>query len=69
MKLRRGESSRGSSSISVSRSSSAPGRPYAKVMLYYEMRNKIAHVKLEAKRIDVAQIIADFYVIQDDLKP
>jgi hypothetical protein len=44
-----------------------PGRPYAKVMSYYEVRNKIAHGNLEAKRIDVTEVIADFYVIQGAL--
>ncbi len=41
-----------------------PGSPYAKVMSYYETRNKVAHGKLEAKRIDVSEVVADFYVIQ-----
>ena len=42
----------------------APGRPYAKVKSYYETRNKVAHGKLEAKRIDVSEVVADCYVIQ-----
>jgi hypothetical protein len=41
-----------------------PGSPYAKVMAYYETRNKIAHGRLEAKRIDVSEVAGDFYVIQ-----
>ena len=41
-----------------------PGSPFAKVMAYYETRNKIPHGKLEAKRIDVSEVVADFYVIQ-----
>jgi hypothetical protein len=41
-----------------------PGSPYAKVMAYYETRNKIAHGRLEAKRIDVSGIASDFYIIQ-----
>ena len=41
-----------------------PSKPYAKVIAYYETRNKIAHGKLEAKRIDVSEVVADFYVIQ-----
>jgi hypothetical protein len=45
----------------------APGRPYAKVMSYYETRNKIAHGKLAANRVDVARVVADFYVIQGAL--
>ncbi|NJL50862.1 MAG: hypothetical protein HC909_04245 [Blastochloris sp.] len=44
-----------------------PGRPYAKVMSYYEMRNKIAHGRLEATRIDLTEVIADFYIIQGAL--
>ena len=44
-----------------------PGSPYAKVMSYYETRNKIAHGNLEAKRIDVSAVVADFYVIQGAL--
>jgi hypothetical protein len=44
-----------------------PGSPYAKVMSYYEMRNKVAHGKLEAKRIDVSAVVADFFVIQSAL--
>ena len=44
-----------------------PGSPFAKVMSYYETRNKIAHGKLEAKRIDVSAVVADFYVIQGAL--
>lgn len=40
-----------------------PGKPYAKVIAYYEMRNKIAHGRLEATRIDVSEVVADFYVI------
>jgi len=45
----------------------APSRPFAKVMSYYETRNKVAHGKLEAKRIDVSEVVADFYVIQGAL--
>lgn len=43
------------------------GSPYAKVMLYYEMRNRIAHGNLEAKRIRVSAAVADFYVVQGAL--
>lgn len=44
--------------------SEGAGSPYAKVMAYYQVRNKIAHGKLEATGIDVSEVIADFYVIQ-----
>ncbi len=44
-----------------------PSSPYAKVVSYYEVRNKIAHGKLEAKRFDVSAVVADFYVIQSAL--
>ncbi len=44
------------------------GSPYAKVISYYETRNKIAHGRLEAKRIDVAGVVADFYVIQGAIR-
>jgi hypothetical protein len=47
--------------------SGGPGKPYAKVIAYYETRNKIAHGRLEAKRIDVSEVVADFYVIQGAL--
>lgn len=40
------------------------GSPFAKVMAYYDTRNKIAHGKLAAKRIDVSQVVTDFYSIQ-----
>jgi hypothetical protein len=43
---------------------SGPAEPYANTMGYYEMRNKIAHGRLEATRIDVSAVIADFYIIQ-----
>ena len=44
-----------------------PGKPYARVMAYYETRNKIAHGRLEAKRIDLSEVVADFYVIQGQI--
>ncbi len=46
---------------------SGPGKPYARVMAYYETRNKIAHGRLEATRIDVSAVVADFYLIQGAL--
>lgn len=48
-------------------SDGGPGSSFAKVIAYYETRNKIAHGKLEAKRIDVSEVVADFYVIQSSL--
>lgn len=44
-----------------------PGSQYAKVMAYYETRNKIAHGNLGAKRIDVSAVVSDFYVVQGAL--
>lgn len=37
-------------------------------MSYYETRNRIAHGRVEAKRIDVLAVVADFYVIQSAIK-
>lgn len=51
----------------VLNSNAGAGSAFAKVMAYYELRNKIAHGKLEAKRIDVSEVVADFYVIQGQL--
>lgn len=48
-------------------SNEGQGGTYAKVMSYYEIRNKIAHGRLEATRIDVSAVVADFYVIQGAL--
>lgn len=42
-------------------------KTYAKVMDYYRTRNKIAHGKLAATRIDVTAVVADFYVVQAEL--
>ena len=46
----------------------ARGRPYARAMLYYEIRNRVAHGKLEADRLDVIAIAQDFYAIQAALQ-
>lgn len=43
------------------------GSPHGRVMKYYELRNRIAHGRLEATRIDVAAVVADFYSIQAEL--
>ena len=40
---------------------------YAKEMTYYDMRNPIAHGRLRATRIDVSEVVADFYSIQAEL--
>ena len=40
------------------------GRPYALAMRHYEMRNRIAHGRLDQTRIDLASVIRDFYTIQ-----
>ena len=40
------------------------GAPYAKVMMHYETRNSIAHGKLRLTRIDMAEVIQDFYLVQ-----
>ena len=42
-------------------------RPYAKTMMHYETRNRIAHGKLRSTRIDMPTAIQDFYVIQSAL--
>jgi hypothetical protein len=38
--------------------------PWAMVMRYYEIRNKVAHGNLVPTRIDVSNVVQDFYVIQ-----
>lgn len=43
------------------------GSPHGLVMKYYELRNKIAHGRLETTRIYVAAVVADFYSIQAEL--
>jgi len=44
-----------------------PGSQYARMMSYYEMRNRIAHGNLAATRILVSAVVADFYDIQGAL--
>ena len=41
-----------------------PGSPYARTMGAYELRNKIAHGRLEDRRIDVVATAQSFYLIQ-----
>ncbi len=40
------------------------GSPFAKVMVHYEMRNKVAHGRLESRRVDVRAVVGDFHLIQ-----
>ncbi|MFI5015624.1 MAG: hypothetical protein ACHQAY_25085 [Hyphomicrobiales bacterium] len=40
------------------------GSSWAKVMSYYQLRNQIAHGKLQPDRIEVPVVIKDFYVLQ-----
>jgi hypothetical protein len=44
------------------------GSPWAWVMGHYAMRNQIAHGTLRSQRIDVTQVVQDFYVIQGALQ-
>jgi hypothetical protein len=45
-----------------------PGRPWAKVMNYYAIRNQIAHGELQAQRIDVDSVAQEFFQIQSALQ-
>lgn len=42
---------------------------WKKVMRYYNMRNQIAHGTLLASRIDVTEVVQDFFLIQSELEP
>jgi hypothetical protein len=44
------------------------GSPWAKVQNYYALRNQIAHGTLRPERIDVAEVVNDFWVIQAALQ-
>jgi len=44
------------------------GRPYARIMQYYALRNQIAHGDVLARRIDLPEVVRDMYVIQSQLK-
>jgi hypothetical protein len=35
---------------------------------YYNLRNQIAHGQLQADRIDVPKVVADFYIIQSSMR-
>jgi hypothetical protein len=48
--------------------SGGPGSPWAKVMLYYSLRNQIAHGELLANRIDVGTVVQEFFQIQGALQ-
>ena len=48
--------------------SAGRGSPFAKVSQYYETRNKIAHGRLSPTRIDIVNVISDFYLIQAAIK-
>lgn len=41
---------------------------YGKTLFHYAVRNRIAHGRLEAKRIDVVRVVEDFYVIQSAIQ-
>jgi hypothetical protein len=49
-------------------SGAGPTGPYARVMTYYETRNKIAHGELEVRRIMVSEIVADFYANESAIR-
>ena len=42
---------------------------WKKVIRYYNMRNQIAHGTLLASRIDVTEVVQDFFLIQGELEP
>jgi hypothetical protein len=44
------------------------GSPWAKVMRYYALRNQIAHGALQAQRIDVDEVVNEFFQIQAALQ-
>jgi hypothetical protein len=48
--------------------SAGAGSSWAKVMRYYALRNQIAHGELQAQRIDVDEVIKDFFQIQAALQ-
>jgi hypothetical protein len=48
--------------------SAGPGSPWAKVMGYYALRNQIAHGDLQAQRIDVDEVVKEFFQIQAALQ-
>jgi hypothetical protein len=48
--------------------SAGSGSPWAKVMHYYAVRNQIAHGELQAQRIDVDEVVQEFFQIQAALQ-
>jgi hypothetical protein len=44
------------------------GSPWARVMRYYALRNQIAHGDLQAQRIDLDEVVKDFFLIQAALQ-
>jgi hypothetical protein len=44
------------------------GSPWAKVMTYYALRNQIAHGQLLADRIEVDEVVNEFFQIQGGLQ-
>ena len=48
--------------------SAGKGSSWAKVMSYYALRNQIAHGDLQAERIDVEEVVKDFFQIQAELR-
>ena len=47
--------------------SGGPGRPWSKVIAYYETRNQIAHGRLQDDRLELSDTVADFYEVQGEL--
>ena len=45
-----------------------PDCGWKKVLRYYNMRNQIAHGTLLASRIDVTEVVQDFFLIQGELE-
>jgi hypothetical protein len=45
------------------------GSPWARVMDYYALRNKIAHGTPSGQHVDVPAVVQNFYVIQSALNP
>jgi hypothetical protein len=43
--------------------SGGPASPWARIMGYYQLRNQIAHGDLKPTRIEVAEIVKDFFTI------
>jgi hypothetical protein len=44
------------------------GDPWKTAIRYYNLRNQIAHGRLQADRIHVASVVADFYIVQGSLQ-